>query len=47
MQWACLAHLSEENNRPELALQTHRRALGDRLTLQVARRYAESEMMEC
>jgi len=28
LQWACLAHLSEENNYPELALQTHRRVLG-------------------
>ncbi len=24
LKWACLAHLSEQNNRPELALQTHR-----------------------
>jgi phosphoribosyl 1,2-cyclic phosphodiesterase len=24
LEWACLGHLSEENNRPELALDTHR-----------------------
>ncbi|MFH0963978.1 MAG: MBL fold metallo-hydrolase, partial [Planctomycetota bacterium] len=39
LRWACLAHLSEENNRPELALRTHREILGDRLTLHVASRY--------
>ncbi len=38
--WVCLAHLSEKNNTPELAMQTHQRRtrLGDRLHL--AGRYA-------
>ncbi len=46
MQWACLGHLSEENNTPTLALDTHRTILGDRLRLSVASRYAVSAVME-
>lgn len=38
-QWVALAHLSEENNHPELALQTHRVALGADYPLLVASRY--------
>lgn len=43
LQWACLAHLSHDNNTPDLALSTHRRILGDRLPLHVATRYAASD----
>lgn len=39
LQWACLGHLSEQNNDPQLALDTHRRVLGDRYPLHVASRY--------
>ena len=39
MKWACLAHLSQDNNRPELALEVHRKVLGTRLPLCVATRY--------
>ena len=39
LRWACLAHLSEENNRPELALRTHREVVGEGLALHVASRY--------
>jgi phosphoribosyl 1,2-cyclic phosphodiesterase len=46
MKWACLAHLSQENNTPNLALKTHRRMLGDRLPLRVATRYEASRVME-
>jgi phosphoribosyl 1,2-cyclic phosphodiesterase len=46
LQWACLGHLSEHNNRPELALETHRRLLGRRLPLWVASRWRASEMLE-
>ena len=46
MQWACLGHLSEENNTPRLALATHREILGDRLRLLVATRYEASGVME-
>jgi phosphoribosyl 1,2-cyclic phosphodiesterase len=46
MQWACLAHLSKDNNTPALALKTHRRILGKRLPVSVATRYAASDVME-
>ena len=46
MKWACLGHLSEDNNTPKLALATHRKILGDRLPLFVATRYEVSEVME-
>lgn len=39
LQWACLCHLSAENNCPELAVQTHRRLLGNDLPIHVASRY--------
>src|SRR5512140_1670221 len=31
LQWACLAHLSEQNNNPDVALRTHRKVMADRL----------------
>jgi phosphoribosyl 1,2-cyclic phosphodiesterase len=46
MKWACLAHLSQDNNTPTLALATHRKVLGDRLPLFVATRYEASGVME-
>jgi len=46
LSWACLAHLSEQNNDPELALRTHRRIFGKRLPLYVASRYEATEMPE-
>jgi len=46
MQWACLAHLSEDNNDPEVALQTHRKILGDRFPLHVAGRYEATDVLE-
>jgi phosphoribosyl 1,2-cyclic phosphodiesterase len=46
MKWACLGHLSQDTNTPELALATHRRILGDRLPLFVATRYEASGVME-
>jgi len=45
MKWACLGHLSQDTNTPELALATHRRILGDRLPLFVATRYEASGVM--
>src|SRR5208283_4809522 len=35
LKWACLAHLSEHNNNPQLALQTHRNLLNNDLVLHV------------
>ena len=45
-RWACLGHLSQDNNTPKLALATHREILGDRLPLFVATRYEVSGVME-
>ena len=46
MKWACLAHLSHDNNTPDLALRTHRKVLGDRLPLFVATRYEPTAVLE-
>jgi phosphoribosyl 1,2-cyclic phosphodiesterase len=42
LKWACLAHLSEQNNNPDIALTTHRSVLADDLTLYTADRYQVS-----
>jgi phosphoribosyl 1,2-cyclic phosphodiesterase len=44
LQWACLAHLSEQNNHPAVALRTHREILSDSLPLYVADRYKASDI---
>ena len=44
-QWVALAHLSEHNNDPDLALQTHRTALGRDYPLTIASRYRASEVL--
>jgi phosphoribosyl 1,2-cyclic phosphodiesterase len=46
LRWACLAHLSQENNHPQLALRTHHKVLGRRLPLHVASRHAVSDALE-
>lgn len=46
MKWACLAHLSRDNNTPDLALETHRRILGNRLPLFVATRREPTGVLE-
>lgn len=46
LQWACLGHLSQENNEPELALRTNREILGPRFPLRMASRYAATPVME-
>ena len=46
MKWACLGHLSHDNNTPDLALETHHNILGERLPIFVATRYEVSEVME-
>ena len=46
LRWACLAHLSAENNTPQLALNCHQYVLGSRLPLHVASRYEPSEVLE-
>jgi phosphoribosyl 1,2-cyclic phosphodiesterase len=46
LRWACLAHLSEQNNNPALALATHRDIVGARLPLHVASRYVATPLPE-
>jgi len=39
LRWACLSHLSEQNNDPGVALRTHQGVLGGSLKLYAASRY--------
>lgn len=45
LEWACLAHLSEHNNTPALAMKTHRTAVPQTLRLFVASRYKAGELL--
>ena len=45
LRWACLCHLSDQNNNPETALQTHRASVNETLRLYVARRDRCTECM--
>ncbi len=42
LKWACLSHLSEQNNSPDIALKTHRAVLSERIKLYTADRYRVS-----
>ena len=46
LQWACLCHLSEDNNCPEKAVQTHRDTLGEDFPIYVAARDGVGPIME-
>jgi phosphoribosyl 1,2-cyclic phosphodiesterase len=46
LKWVCLAHLSEENNRPELARETLVRAVGHRFPIYVASRSEPTGVFE-
>lgn len=45
LSWVALAHLSQNNNQPELALETHRRVLGGSYPLLVAGRHAPTPLL--
>ena len=45
LQWVCLGHLSDQNNRPDLAIAAARGRLGKRYPLFCADRYAATEAM--
>jgi len=45
LKWACLSHLSEKNNKPAIALKTHREIVGRRLTFYTASRYTSSGIL--
>ncbi len=44
LQWACLGHLSAQNNSPEVALATHRERHGNRFPLFCADRYVAMQL---
>jgi phosphoribosyl 1,2-cyclic phosphodiesterase len=46
LKWACLSHLSEENNEPALALRTHRKIVPPPIALRVASRYEPVGILE-
>ena len=46
LKWAALAHLSEENNHPKVAMETHRRKIGKTFPLHLASRYEASDIFE-
>lgn len=46
LQWACLGHLSDENNTPEAAISTFRRVTKNRIAVTCADRYESSEPMK-
>jgi phosphoribosyl 1,2-cyclic phosphodiesterase len=46
LRWACLAHLSADNNTPQRALETHRRVLGFGLPLYVASRFEVGQVLD-
>ncbi|MBU8923257.1 MAG: MBL fold metallo-hydrolase [Bacteroidales bacterium] len=45
LKWASLAHLSEQNNDPQTAIDTHRDVLGNNVELSVASRYRVSSLL--
>lgn len=46
LKWACLCHLSHENNSPEIALKTHQSTLSEAIQLFVAKRDGCTEIMQ-
>jgi phosphoribosyl 1,2-cyclic phosphodiesterase len=46
LQWACLAHLSQVNNEPHLAIDTHRTMLDCELPIYVASQYKATDVLE-
>ena len=45
LKWACLAHLSDENNDPSVAMRTHHEILGPDFPLKCADRQKASEVL--
>ena len=46
LRWACLAHISNNNNSPETALETIRRITGNNIPLYTANRYLSTEALK-
>lgn len=45
LKWACLSHLSNNNNNPEAALRTHREIVGEHLSLFTANRFTSTGIL--
>ncbi|HAM53596.1 MAG TPA: MBL fold metallo-hydrolase [Nitrospiraceae bacterium] len=45
LKWACLAHLSEKNNSPSVALRTHIEIANPNLTFYTAHRYRSTDLL--
>jgi len=46
LKWACLCHLSDENNEPHLAVETHQKILAGRIPIHVAWRDRVGDLLE-
>lgn len=46
LKWACLCHLSEDNNDPQVALATHQKAIGETFPIFIAKRDGVGPVME-
>jgi phosphoribosyl 1,2-cyclic phosphodiesterase len=46
LKWACLCHLSQDNNRPDVAVRTHKEILGNDFPVYVASRDEVSRVFE-
>jgi phosphoribosyl 1,2-cyclic phosphodiesterase len=46
LQWACLCHLSAENNSPQVARETHAVFVGPHFTVHVAPRYEATDVLK-
>ena len=46
LKWACLCHLSGDNNRPDVAVRTHKEILGEDFPVYVASRHEASHVFE-
>ncbi len=46
LQWLAVAHLSEQNNRPDLALDSHRSRIGSMFPVHLASRYEAGALLE-
>lgn len=46
LKWACLCHLSEENNRPDVARETHLEIIGKDFPIHIASREEVSDIFE-
>lgn len=46
LRWACIGHLSEDNNVPDLAMEEHLHAAGGRYAVHLAGRYEPTDVLE-